>query len=211
MASVKGGDKLVAYLDKVGQQSKRASHVRVGFLGNEEYPDGTPVSYIAAIQEFGATINVAEHEATIYKQVNAKGTAFTKNGKFVKKAQSNFAQTVTVPAHQIVIPSRPYFRSMISNCSPEWGKQMSKVMKANGYDAEITLKAMGDLIAGQLRDSILKFTTPANAKSTIAKKGFDKPLIHTKRMLGAVNSEVVQGVSLIQDVVKSVKNFFTGK
>ncbi len=54
MATVSGGDKLVAALKEISEKASNASLVRVGFLESARYPDGKPVGMVAAIQEYGA-------------------------------------------------------------------------------------------------------------------------------------------------------------
>jgi hypothetical protein len=49
-----GGDKLQAALSAIVGKLSTAETVRVGFLENSTYPDGTSVPMVAAIQEFGA-------------------------------------------------------------------------------------------------------------------------------------------------------------
>ena len=52
----RGGKKL----DKLIRDAKRGGgvkRVRVGYLGNEQYPDGTPVSLVALINEYGSPDN----------------------------------------------------------------------------------------------------------------------------------------------------------
>lgn len=43
-----------AYLAEVGESLSTASRLGVGFLENATYPDGTPVAFVAATQEYGA-------------------------------------------------------------------------------------------------------------------------------------------------------------
>jgi hypothetical protein len=50
----KAGDKLNAALSEIAAKLKNASGVKVGFLSNATYPDGTSVPMVAAIMEFGA-------------------------------------------------------------------------------------------------------------------------------------------------------------
>jgi hypothetical protein len=54
MASVKGGDQMAKRLAKIAAKVAKLPNVRVGFLENAKYPNGTPVAMIAAIQEYGA-------------------------------------------------------------------------------------------------------------------------------------------------------------
>lgn len=54
MAIGRGGNKLVDKLRVFSEHIGSARAVRVGFLENATYPDGTPVAMIAAIQDGGA-------------------------------------------------------------------------------------------------------------------------------------------------------------
>lgn len=87
-------------------------------------------------------------------------------------------------------PPRPFFRNMIAQDGPGWGDQVAAVLKATDYDAPRSLQLMGEEIRGQLQDSILQLVDPPLAPSTVAAKGFDKPLIDTSVMLNSVDYEV---------------------
>ena len=54
MVTISGGDKLESVLRDIASKLKTGGTVRVGFLENATYPDGTSVAMIATIQEFGA-------------------------------------------------------------------------------------------------------------------------------------------------------------
>lgn len=54
MVEIRGGDKLEAVLGGIVKKLAEPGTVRVGFLENATYPDGTSVPMVAAIQEFGA-------------------------------------------------------------------------------------------------------------------------------------------------------------
>lgn len=181
-----GGDKLTAYLANILKEAEQGETLRVGFLEDATYPDGTQVAMVAATQEFGGKIKVMQHEQTIYRSVKADGS-FNKNGKFVKADKSNYATTHNVEAYEITIPARPFFRNMIAAKSSGWGKSMAATMKKTDFDVNQTLGLTGELIRGQLQESIRDFTTPANARSTIAKKGFNHPLIDSGVMLNSVD------------------------
>lgn len=51
---LRGGAKLEADLSGMARRIKTANSVRVGFLENTTYPDGTSLPMVAAIQEYGA-------------------------------------------------------------------------------------------------------------------------------------------------------------
>jgi hypothetical protein len=87
-------------------------------------------------------------------------------------------------------PPRPYFRRMVAKESPNWGRKLAAVARHANYNVKTTLTLMGEGIKDQLVTSINEFSDPPNAPSTIAKKGFDKPLIHTALMIRSVDYEV---------------------
>lgn len=179
MVTVTGGGALEKVLGKIAENVAKSSGVSVGFLADATYPDGTSVAMIAAVQEFGANIEMEERTQTVYRQTNKAGTEFNRNGRFVKKSEANFASDHTVAAHTVTIPPRPFFRSMINNKSPEWPNAVADALKRNKYDAEKTLNQVGNAIKGQLQSSIEEFNSVPLAPSTIAAKGNDKQLIET--------------------------------
>lgn len=87
-------------------------------------------------------------------------------------------------------PPRPFFRQMIAVESPTWAYKMAKAAKGTNYDGPRVLGLMGEDIKGALQKSINDLTTPALAPSTIAAKGFSKPLIDTSHMINSVTYEV---------------------
>lgn len=87
-------------------------------------------------------------------------------------------------------PPRPFFRNMVAAKSGEWPGALTKLLQANDFDAIKALKIAGVAIEGQLKQSINELTSPPLAASTIARKGFDKPLIDTSVMINSVSSEV---------------------
>jgi hypothetical protein len=88
------------------------------------------------------------------------------------------------------IPPRPFFRSMIAEKSKEWPDAVQKLLKAHGYAADATLMDMGELIKGELQQSIVDLISPPLAASTIAAKGSSKPLVDTGVMLRSVDYAV---------------------
>jgi hypothetical protein len=88
-----------------------------------------------------------------------------------------------VPAHTITIPPRPFFRTMIAKNKDGWGETLGTYLSENNYDVTLSFKALGVVMEGQLKDSISGWTSPPNAASTIAGKGFNKPLVDTGVML----------------------------
>ena len=88
------------------------------------------------------------------------------------------------------IPARPFFRIMIQKNSPMWGKLVQAALRMSDYNTKAALSIVGMKMHEQLQQSIEEFTSPGNAPSTIAAKGFDKPLEDSKNMKRAVWFEV---------------------
>lgn len=84
----------------------------------------------------------------------------------------------------------PFFTNMIAEKAPGWGKKLADLLTANDYDVDKALGLMGTGIAGQLRQAIVNMNEPALDPTTVARKGFDKPLVDTGHMLNSIDYEV---------------------
>jgi len=88
------------------------------------------------------------------------------------------------------IPPRPFFRNMIARKHNEWPSAVAELLKANNYNVTKTLMQTGEGIKGQLQQSIRDTNSPPLAPATIARKGFDKPLIDTGHMINSIDYKV---------------------
>lgn len=191
--TILGGDKLRNYLDDLVSHLGQPAEARIGFLEDARYPDGTSVAYIAAINEFGGEWWVPERDVTVYRKINERTGDFLKGGRFVKKAKSNFATTHKAKGHMHRQPPRPFFRRMIADKKDGWGPQLGKLLKRDDYNAVKSLWQMAAKIEGDLQSSIKNFVDPALARSTVRKKGFEKPLIDKGIMWQSTGHEVTTG------------------
>jgi hypothetical protein len=92
-------------------------------------------------------------------------------------------------------PARPFFSDMVERKSPRWGVSLGNILRKTNYDAERSLALMGEGIKGQLQKSINDWSEPPNSPRTVARKGFNKPLIDTALMLRSVDYQVLDGVT----------------
>lgn len=143
---IRGTEQVQDKLNEIAKDLQSAASLRVGFLENATYPNGTPVALIAAVQNFGAP---------------SRG-----------------------------IPPRPFFTNMVKEHQNEWAPQAAQLLRQNKYDVKKTLMVLGEAIAGQLRQSIVDTNEPPLAPATVARKGFEKPLIDTGHMINSVDYEV---------------------
>ena len=64
-------------------------------------------------------------------------------------------------------PPRPFFRTMVSNKSPEWPKMMAGELRRSGMNGKQTLSFMGEHIEDDLKESIINFNSPALSDTTL--------------------------------------------
>jgi hypothetical protein len=88
-------------------------------------------------------------------------------------------------------PPRPFFRNFIAKYSPDWPKALKGLLKGTDYDVNKSFEILGDVMEGELRQSINDLVSPPLAASTIERKGFDKPLIDKSDMVNSVKHEIV--------------------
>lgn len=163
-----GGEKLQAKLAEISSKVNKKATLRVGFLEGATYPVGSSGAKGAR------------------KFVKKKKAAAPSGPKLV--AMIAAIQEFGAPSRGI--PPRPYFRRMIRQRSPAWGSKLGKALKANAFEVDQSLGLMGQLIKGQLQQSINELVSPPLSPVTVARKGFSKPLIDTGHMLNSVDYDI---------------------
>ena len=81
-------------------------------------------------------------------------------------------------------------RAAVAKHSDRWPKGIASQLKATNNDVDAALDVTGEVIKGQIQQSIRDTTTPPLAPATIKRKGFAQPLIETGVLLGSVDYEV---------------------
>lgn len=90
------------------------------------------------------------------------------------------------------IPSRPFFRQTIKEQREAWSNLAINGIRA-GYSIEKVMGLVGTQMEGDIKMSIMSWTTPRNSDYTIAIKGFNAPLRHTLLMHDSIKYEIVEG------------------
>lgn len=93
------------------------------------------------------------------------------------------------------IPPRPFFRPMIQAKSPEWPKAIAEDLKRTNYNAAATLDALGDQVAGQLKDSIVATDSPALSPVTLMLRGMRSQSKYDGKRFGELIAIARQRVS----------------
>ena len=166
-------------LQKIAAQ--RAVKARVGILEDETYPDGPAVAQVGYWNEYGYEGIAQERTGTVYHSVNERTGEMNAGGKFVKKSKANLAREVVIKEHKISIPPRPFFRKAIADNRKLLPSMAAKLLKI--HDPETVMRMLCEHMKAQLELSVMTWTDPPNAKSTIRQKGYDSPLRGPDRLL----------------------------
>lgn len=181
---------MAKFLADLAAKVKGKNALRVGFMEGSNYVDGLPVAYVAAINEFGGTVNMPAHDVQINRSINEDTGEFRKGGKFVKKKDANYQTTHHVDAYTVTQYPRPFFRNMINTGKDHWGKDLAGIIKSQNYDAQRALDLFGMQLTGELRSSIVANIYRPLAASTIRRKGHAGQLVDTGNMLRSVTATV---------------------
>jgi hypothetical protein len=95
-------------------------------------------------------------------------------------------------------PARPFMRLAYKDFLASKGalqKKVARQMMTKGVDAEKAMKQIGLFMEGCIVNAIKNGGWVPNAPSTVAKKGFDTPLIDTAQMWQSVASKVSKSQS----------------
>ena len=95
------------------------------------------------------------------------------------------------------IPPRPFFRHMINRRSKTWSKMLFALLKHHSYDVRLSLKGVGLRMGEELQVEMIELQDPSNAPSTIARKGFNNPLIDSRNLLRSIEFEVEGGEKVV--------------
>ena len=89
-------------------------------------------------------------------------------------------------------PVRAFFRTTVSEQKKNWVLSVQNLMKIHN-DPKQVMGLIGVHMQEQIVQSINTWSDPPNSAYTIAKKGFDKPLVETGLLMRSIKSEVGEG------------------
>lgn len=172
----------------IAEIEKEGGYVDIGVQADES----EELLIIAGAHEFGATIKHPGGTSFGYrteKEAKAGKVRFLKKGK-------GFMELGKTKAHVINIPARPYIRATIDG-NEELFLRHADTLADEILDGNMTkheaLTEIGQLIEGETKKYMINLRSPANAPSTIKKKGSDNPLIDTGLLVGSIRYAVSKG------------------
>ena len=86
-------------------------------------------------------------------------------------------------------PPRPFMRNCVKRNRRKWRNIVQDRLPVN-LDIKKTFQTLGEDMVEDLRMEIYRTNTPPNAPSTVERKGFNKPLIDTGKMVSSIRMEV---------------------
>ena len=91
------------------------------------------------------------------------------------------------------IPQRPFMRKANMEHEKEWIEKLKTLIqreldKEKKPDIDKALKIFGEIVKGDIQDTILNGGFVPNAKSTIRRKGHSMPLIDTGVMISSIQA-----------------------
>lgn len=79
------------------------------------------------------------------------------------------------------IPPRPFFRTAVENNRDKLGPMFVRAVQK--HDTEAAMRTVCEHMVDELKISVLTWTDPPNAPSTIKSKGYDSPLRGPDKLL----------------------------
>lgn len=113
-------------------------------------------------------------------------TGIQEGSPHIDKAIWNDGGTENIPERPFVSEFADRHEGDIDDASADAVRAIVLRKRAPGA----ALKSMGDDLAKQMQQDAQDWTTPPNAPSTVAKKGFDDPLFETGEMIADIKSKV---------------------
>lgn len=98
------------------------------------------------------------------------------------------------------IPPRPFFRTMIEREAANWSAGVAKLLQKNKFNAVLTLNQLGQVMAGQLQQSIADVMAPPLSPTTLMlrKMRRDDPSLKVgKRVVQEARARVAAGESAL--------------
>ena len=174
---IRGGGLLEKRLRELAAKVRKQATLRVGFLENATYPDGTSVAEVAAIQNFGAPGRGIPHRPFFSNMIARESPAWgAKLGRLLEANDWDAEKALALMGEGIAGQLRQY---IVDTNAPPLSQitLMLRKMKAENPDLRVTGATVGEaasrLAAGE---------TPGGVSA--------KPLVETGVMLAAVDYEV---------------------
>jgi hypothetical protein len=174
--------KLTDMINKILGRTKSAKNLalKVGIMGDKTYPDGQKVSFVGYVNEYGYKGIVPSRYGMVYHKLDKDGN-IANGGRFVKESKASIERQVVIPDYELNIPSRPFFRTAVANNKEALKEAIAKAIRHGGVDFGVRIA--GEFMVDALKESVMTWTDPPNAPSTVKSKGYQAPLRANDKLL----------------------------
>lgn len=186
--TVTGADQARDAIEKALRDFMTSDFVTVGIhedAGQHESDDITNAQ-LGAIHEFGADI---DHPGGTSFGFASKAAEARNEVRFLKKGKGFLELGVTGP-YKINIPARPWLTPGVQSGNDEYLQIITAAVEA-GKPLKRALEQVGVVAASKVQVYMTQLKEPANAASTIKKKGSANPLIDSGALRQSVTYKVV--------------------
>jgi hypothetical protein len=185
--TVSDTNKVINELNKALKEFMTTFTVTVGIHEDENSRDSGTITnaQLGAVHEFGADIN---HPGGTTYGYATKSDAEKGRVKFLKSG-TGFMELGVTQAHQIKIPARPWLVPGVQSGNVEYLKIIENTVK-DGGTLEEALNKVGVVAVAKVQQYMRDLKSPANAPSTIAKKGSSNPLIDSGALRQSVDYKI---------------------
>jgi hypothetical protein len=180
-ATMRGGEQMEAKLRAIATKLQGAKAVRVGFFDSATYPAGDGGARLADAANRARKEGHADWAGLFYSW-SAWQAAHPRTLHVAQVAFWNEFGTSRAPA-------RPFFRMTIRREQGHWAQDLSKLLKANEFDAKKSLGLLGLEVKEEIQQTITEWPAD-NAPMTVFIKGFNKGLTDSSIMAHSVDFEV---------------------
>jgi phage gpG-like protein len=152
--------------------------------GQHESDDITNAA-LGAIHEYGADI---DHPGGTSYGFASKSAANRNEVRFLKTGKG-YAELGTTGPHKINIPARPWLNPGVMSGNVEYLNIIERALK-DGKTLDYALNQVGVVAVGMVQKYMTDLRSPANAPSTIKKKGSSNPLIDSGALRQSVTYKI---------------------
>lgn len=185
--TVTGAESAIDAIQKAIEEFATDNFVTIGIhedAGQHESDDITNAQ-LGAVHEFGADI---DHPGGTSFGFASKAAADRNEVRFLKKGKGFIELGVTGP-HKINIPARPWLTPGVQSGNEEYLQIIMRAVEA-GDPLSIALERVGVVAASKVQLFMTQLKSPANAPSTIKKKGSSNPLIDSGALRQSVTFKI---------------------
>lgn len=177
--------------------------LEVGWFEESKYSDGTPIGGIAAVQNYGGTINHPGGTPYFVSELAQRAVFLSKSSQW---GQEMIERGLITKPHTIVIPPTHFMENCIAKNKENWQKlchdAWASVLLGN-ISHDKAMEQIGMAIEGDVAKEIANGNYPPDKPSTVKAKmnrykdtktqgNLDKRLVDTGQMLDALSHKVTQ-------------------